>query len=122
MGRLKDEFLERVESFADRVCDVADAVDRLCKSRRVVDQMYGAGTAVAANAFEADEALSRADFCKCLGIAGKELSETRYWLRLAGRRGWVSGRRLIAIQAEGAELKKILGAIIANTRRSGAAR
>lgn len=120
MGRLKNDFLERVEVFADRVCDVADAVDRVCKSRRVVDQIYSAGTAIAANAFEADEALSRADFCKCLGISAKELSETRYWLRLSGRRGWVPARRLTALHKEGTELKKILGAIIANTRKSAA--
>lgn len=116
---MKEEFLARVESFSDRVRDVADAVERIGKSRRVVDQMYGAGTAISANAFEADEALSRADFCKCLGVSGKELSETRYRLRFAGRRGWVPGKRLVALQKEGLELKKILGSIIANTRRSG---
>lgn len=119
MGRLKEEFLERVESFADRVCDVADAVDRLCKSRRVVDQMYGAGTAVAANAFEADEALSRADFCRCLGISLKELSETRFWLRLVGRRGWVQPARLEALQKEGGEIRRILGSIVTRSKKMG---
>lgn len=119
MGRLKREFLERAEIFADRVCDVADAVERAGKPRRVVEQMYAAGTAIAANVFEADEAMSRPDFCRCLGISAKELSETRYWLRLAGRRGWVPAKRLVALEDESVELKKVIGAMIANTRRGG---
>ena len=39
--------------------------------------MAGAGTSVGANAWKADEAMSRADFCKGLGVVLKELNETR---------------------------------------------
>jgi four helix bundle protein len=117
MGRLQASFLERVESFADRVLDVVEALPARA-SRRIVDQMVGAGTAVGANVFEADEALSRKDFCKCLGIAAKELSETRYWLRLAGRRGWVPVVRLSSLEAESHELRRILGTMITRTVRA----
>jgi four helix bundle protein len=53
-----------------------------------MDQIAASGTSVGANTFEADEAMSRKDFCKALGIANKELNETRFWLRLFVRREW----------------------------------
>lgn len=120
MGRLKEELLNRIELFSDRVVDVADALAESGRSRRVVDQMIGCGTSVGANAFEADEALSRADFCRCLGISLKELSETRFWLRLVGRRGWVPSSRLGALQKEGGEIKKILGSIVTLSKKRAA--
>jgi four helix bundle protein len=116
MGRLKEELLERIELFADRVLDVAQTLERAGCWPRVLDQLVGSGTSVGANVFEADEALSRPDFVKCIGIAVKELNETRYWLRLIARRGWIAPDRLSPLQTELAELKKILGAIISRTR------
>lgn len=118
MGRLKEELLTRVESFSDRIVDVADALAEHGRSRRVIDQIIGGGTSVGANVFEADEAMSRADFCRCLGISLKELSETRFWLRLVGRRGWVQPARLEALQQESGEIKRILGAIVTRSRKS----
>lgn len=116
MGRLQEAFLERVESFADRVLDVAEALVSQGCSRRIVDQVMASGTAVGANVFEADEAMSVADFRKCLAIATKELNETRFWLRLAVRRKWVAQARLDALLEEAAELKLILGSILSKTR------
>jgi four helix bundle protein len=49
----------------------------------------GSGTSVGANIFEADEAMSRPDFCRMLGIVIKELNETRFWLRLVVARKWI---------------------------------
>ena|SRR5712671_2746739 len=118
MGRLKETFLDRAESFADRVLDVVDAIEGKSRSKRIVDQMSGSGTAVGANTFEADEALSRPDFCKCLGIALKELNETRFWLRLVARRQWLPESRLSALQKEALELRHVLGSMVARTRRA----
>jgi four helix bundle protein len=116
MGRLKQDLIDRLDSFADRVLDLADALAEDDRPRRIIEQLVGAGTSVGANGCEADEALSRADFCKCLGVSLKELSETRFWLRLTARRKWVAPRRLTALQQESLELKRILGAIVHRTR------
>ena len=62
MARLKAELLERFEAYADRVADVGEELDRQGRFRRVVEQVVACGTSVGANAFEADEALSSADF------------------------------------------------------------
>lgn len=118
MGRLRPDFLERVETFGDRVLDVTLALEKIRISRRILDQISACCTSVGANTFEADEAMSRKDFCKCLGIALKELNETRYWLRLITRRKWVRATRLGNLLAETDELRRILGAIISNTKDS----
>lgn len=118
MGRLKAELLVRTESFCDRGLDVVAAMEARGVSRRILEQLTGSGTAVGANLFEADETMSRADFCKCLAIAIKELNETRFWLRLAVRRGWLAGAALVSLQGETLELKRILGSVVSRTRSS----
>lgn len=117
MPRLQESLLERVESLADRVVAVSQALEESKVSKRIVDQLIGSGTAVGANVFEADEAMSRADFVKCMSIANKELNETRFWLRLAARNQWLPATRLGPLSAEIAELKKVLGSIISRSKR-----
>ena len=118
MGRLNADFLERVESFCDRVVHVAAALNDEKTSRRIIDQLIGCGTSVGANVFEADEAVSRADFRRCLGIASKELSETRFWLRLIGRHNWLPAARLDGLEQETMELLRILGAMIVRSKEA----
>jgi four helix bundle protein len=84
----------------------------------VIEQLAGCGTSVGANLCEADEAMSRPDFVKTLCIVVKELNETRYWLRLIGRRDWIKQTRLLPLQQEADELKRICGAIISRTRQN----
>lgn len=116
MGRLQPEFLERIEGFSDRILNVVETLAEQRRSIRILDQLTGSGTAVGANIFEADEALSRRDFRKCVAIANKELSETMFWLRLGSRRGWIAGDRLDALLGEAKELKRIMGSILSKTR------
>lgn len=78
--------------------------------------MIGSGTSVGANVFEADEAMTKADFVKCLCIACKEINETRFWLRFVARRGWVKADRLTSLESECNELKKVFGTMIARTK------
>ncbi len=116
MGRLQSDFLDRIELFCDRVLDVTEALASSPCPRRILEQIAASGTSVGTNAFEADEAMSRADFAKTLGIVIKELNETRFWLRLVARRQWIPSDRLLPLQSEADELRKIVGAIIARTR------
>ncbi len=81
--------------------------------------MVGSGTSVGANLAEAAEPVSRKDFCKHIAIALKELSEVRFWLRLASHRGWAEPARAEHVEAEAVELKLILGSILTRTRRRG---
>jgi len=117
MGRLREELLERTERFGDTVLDIVEVLEAAGKSRRVTDQMTGSGTSVGANLYEADEAISRPDFCKSLGTSLKELNETRYWLRLVERRGWVKAGSTRLVQAECAELRKVFGTMLTRSRK-----
>jgi four helix bundle protein len=114
VARLQESFLERIDSFCDRAVDVSDALAEHRISVRVVDQVLASGTSVGANVYEADEAMS---FIKCLCIATKELNEFRFWVRLAGRRGWVAATRLGPLEQEAGEIKKILGTMISRSKR-----
>ena len=84
---------------------------------RAIDHVVGCFTSVGANVFEADEAMSRKDFVKCLSIAVKEASEARYWVRRAKSNQWVSPKRLASLEQEAEEIRKVLGAIVLNTKR-----
>lgn len=117
MGRIKVELLTRVEAFSDRIVDVVEVLEKHGRSRRIIDQITGSGTSVGANMFEADEALSRADFCKTIGIVPKELNETRFWIRMISRRKWLPAARLGPLQAESDELRRILGTILTRSRQ-----
>jgi four helix bundle protein len=81
-GRLKPEFLDRTETFSDRCVAVAERLSTDRRFARVIDQLVGCGTSVGANTAEADEAMSQKDFRKSLAIVAKELSETRFFLRI----------------------------------------
>jgi len=116
VARLSEELLERVEAVCDRVLDLAEALDKQRRPRRIVSQIIGSGTSVGANVFEADEAMTRPEFARCLAIAVRELNETRFWIRLVIRREWIPGDRLAALLDECDQLKRILGTIIARTR------
>ncbi len=122
MARLRSETLDRMDEYADRVLDVTDALAEQGRSPRIINQIIGAGTSVGANIYEASEAMSRADFNKCLAIAIKELNECHFWLKLCLRRGWFQPTRMHPIVLETIELKTMFGAMLGRSRRKAAER
>lgn len=52
------------------------------KKYRMADQLFKSGTSIGANAHEAQNAESRADFVHKFKIGLKESDETNYWLKL----------------------------------------
>ncbi len=59
-------------------CDVLDSMKKYTVSR----QLLKSGTSIGANAMEAQNAESKADFIHKIKIAAKEADETQYWLLL----------------------------------------
>ena len=51
-------------------------------NQRIITQLVGSGGSIGANYCEATEAESRKDFIHKIGIAKKEIKETKHWLRL----------------------------------------
>jgi four helix bundle protein len=76
------EMEERLLDFAVRVGKVVDALPETRLGRHIAAQLVRAGTSPAPNYGEACAAESKKDFVHKLGIAFKELRESRVWLRL----------------------------------------
>ncbi len=107
--------------FACEIIRVVRDLRRDVVSRHAARQIARAGTAGGANYEEARCAESRADFAHKCSIAGKEVREAVYWLRLVQHGGLCNGsvvdlRKTIA---EGTQLAAILYSS-ARTARRGA--
>lgn len=117
-GRLREETLDRVVEYGRRILNLAEQLESDHRPRRVIDQLIGSGTSVGANLFEAHEAMSKADFVKCLSIAAKELHETMFWLRVMLKQSYYSMDRLEPLLQESDELLAIIKTIIARTKQN----
>lgn len=85
------------------------------KKFAIANQLLRSGTAIGANAMEAQNPESRADFVHKIKIAAKEAEETQYWLLLCESATDYPKTGELAQQLE--VLHKILGSIIASTKR-----
>jgi four helix bundle protein len=99
-----------------RLCQKLD--EKPGVARTLSRQVLRSGTSIGANVEEAQAAQSRPDFACRLNIALKEARETQYWLRLLNESEIVKPELLASLLSEAAELTKIIGAILASTRRN----
>ena len=79
-------------------------------------QMLRSGTSIGANVSEANGAISKADFSSKISIAYKECLETKYWISLLKRTGFIEGKAHESLYAETDEIGRILFAILKRTR------
>jgi len=77
-----DDIAARLVALAVSVAKIVDALPDTLAGRHVAGQLLRSGTSPGANYEEARGAESRRDFLHKVGIALKELQETRYWLRV----------------------------------------
>jgi four helix bundle protein len=75
-------------------------------------QLLRSGTAIGALVREAEQAESKADFIHKMAIALKEANESDYWIELLHQAGYLDQKSYQSIQADLAELLKLLTAII----------
>ena len=119
-ARSKSELLEeRLLEFAARVGKVVDALPETRLGRHIAGQLVRSGTAPAPNYAEACSAESKKDFVHKLGIALKEIRETRIWLQLIVRAELLPLARMQVLLDECEQLNRILGRsmITAKSRR-----
>lgn len=112
-----DDISARLEAFAVAAMGVAGELPRNLAGRHVAGQLIRSGTSPGANYEEARAAESRADFVHKLGIALKELRESRYWLRVSARSRLLPPDRVEPAAKEADELCRIIGCSIATCRR-----
>ncbi|HMC25872.1 MAG TPA: four helix bundle protein [Candidatus Udaeobacter sp.] len=76
---------ERTARFGEAIIDFAKTIPQNPVTNRIIGQLVGAGTSVGANYVEADDAVSKKDFLKSIGICRKEARESKHFLRMAVR-------------------------------------
>ena len=76
---------ERTTLFGEAIIDFCATIPLGPRTNRLVDQLTGCGTSIGANYGEADDALSKKDFAKTIGICRKEARETLFFLRMIAR-------------------------------------
>lgn len=80
--RAGDDISERLLDFAVRVIKLVNALPKTVVERHIAGQLVRSGTSCGSNYEESRGAESRADFVHKLGIALKEIKESRFWLKV----------------------------------------
>ena len=111
---------QRVADFAARVIGVCEKLPDRMGSRHLQDQLFHSATSVAANYAEAYVPESRRDFAHKMGVALKELVETRMrmWFSIIAKREYIKPELLVNLMDELEELVKIFHSSIKTARRN----
>lgn len=116
MGRLVGDLKERTLVFGTKVVRAVSCLPRDPRGWVIQKQLVRAGTSIGANVWEADAALTDAEFANKISIARKEASETQYWLELAQRTELMPRDTCEDLCGLASELARILGTIVRKTQ------
>ena len=111
--------LDKSKAFALRIIKL---YRHLCDGKKefvLSKQVLRCGTSIGANAKEAVNAQSKADFCAKMYIAYKEANETEYWLELLYESGYIEKAAFDSIYSDCKEIIKILAAITKTSKEGG---
>jgi four helix bundle protein len=119
-NKMNDEFKENVIinltfEFALKVIDFCDELDNK-KKFALSNQLFKSGTSIGANAREAQNAESKADFIHKFKISAKEVEETEYWLLLCKHSKKLPESDYLLTDLE--PIKKIISKIIGTSKRT----
>jgi four helix bundle protein len=116
MSRIYGDLKERTLSFAEAVIAISDHLPNVTKGWVVGRQLVRSGTSIGANLYEADHAITEADFAHKCSIARKEASETIFWLELCKRTNMVPHEQAGRLAEEADEMLRILAAMVKRTQ------
>lgn len=95
--------------FALRIVKMCQYLRDNKKETVLSKQVLRSGTSIGANIYESEHAQSKADFLSKLYIALKESNETKYWLELLFRSGYLNEDAYNSINSD---LKIIIGTLV----------
>ena len=110
----KNPILKQTISFSLLVIEYCEVLDSI-KKYIISKQLLRSATSIGANAMEAQNAESKADFIHKIKIAAKEADETQYWLTLC--ECGVNYPDSKHIYDKLLEVQKILNAILGTAKR-----
>ena len=107
---------ERSARFGEAVLRFVKKLPDNPVNRRLVSQLVGAATSLGANYCEADEAVSRKDFCLKISVCRKEARETQFFLRMIATAEDRFKDETRSLWREARELHLIFCAILRNSK------
>lgn len=113
----KHDFAERSFQFALLVRKCVSTTTWTRAQWTDVNQILRSSGSVAANYIEANNAVSKADFCHRIAISKKEAAESCLWLKLLGETSRAPSiqESLQTLHREADELTRILATILRNS-------
>jgi four helix bundle protein len=110
---------DRAFEFAVRILKLCDTLfERGPIDRFLASQLMRSGTSIGANAEEAQEGQSKADYIAKMSISSKEAREASWWLRLAVASGAVKKEHVAWESSEAMQLRMMIRAAIRTARSS----
>lgn len=107
----ENAILDKSKAFALRMIKLYRYLCEAEKEYVLSKQVLRSGTSIGANAKEAANAQSKADFYAKMYIAYKEANETEYWLELLHESGYIEKNAFDSIYSDCKEIIKILASI-----------
>ena len=104
--------VEKSFAFAIRTVNLYKHITSTRQEYVLSKQLLRSGTSIGANVAEAQQPQSDKDFVAKLGIALKETTETKYWLRLLAATDYLTEAESESMLRDCTELEKILTTII----------
>ena len=110
---------DRAFEFTCRILPLAGRLwDRGPIARQIAYQLMRCGPSIGANAEEAQDGQTKPDFIAKLSVSRKESRETRYWLRVALRVGFVTPDEIAWELKEVGELRAMIVTAIKTAQSS----
>jgi len=109
MDQRGEDLENRLLDFAARIGKLVDALPDTRLGRHIAGQLVRSGTSPAPNYAEACAAESKKDFIHKLGIALKELRESRTWVKLILKTKMLPDDRINPLLDECIQLCNIIG-------------
>ena len=117
LSNQKYDLEERTAVFGESVIDLCKDVRSNAVNKRIVSQLVGSAGSIGANYCEATEAESKIDFIHKIGIAKKEIKETKHWLRPLAKSNPENKDIIVTLWREAHELLLIFSKIIRSSRK-----
>jgi four helix bundle protein len=106
---------ERTLKFTKKVVAYVNALPRTIANIEVGKQLVRSSGSVGANYIEAEESLSKKDFCMRVKISRKEAKESKYWILISEPIAGQQAEKDALVQ-ESMELTKIFGSIVEKSK------
>lgn len=111
----KNLILDKTFEFSVKIIEIYKKLIYEKKEYVMSKQLLRAATSVGANAVEANSAQSHRDFVAKMSISHKEANETKYWLKLLVRSGYLNSKEILN---DNEEIIKIITSILNTARKN----